>query len=93
MGLNGNAGIRKVNHNMGEWINAKTRLPKERGRYLVMLKTDGNIGYEVHDHFIKILYFGNGGWRFPRFFPEWIHNTLKQEVTHWMTLPDKPKDD
>lgn len=69
---------------MSEWISVRDKLPEERGRYLAMLKTDGNIGFEVHDHFIRILYFGSGGWRLPRHYPEWIHAILKQEVTHWM---------
>lgn len=65
-----------------EWICAKDRLPEKRGRYLVMLKTDGKIGFEVHDHLHRIMYFGNQGWRLPRHYPEWIHEALKQEVTH-----------
>lgn len=72
---------------MGEWISVKDRLPEERGRYLVMLKTDGRIGFEVHEHLMRILYFGSEGWRLPRHYPEWIHEALKQEVTHWMPLP------
>ena len=72
---------------MGEWINANDRSPEKRGRYLVMLKTDGNIGFEVHEHLIRIMYFGNEGWRLPRHYPEWIHEAIKQEVTHWMPLP------
>ena len=77
---------------MGEWISVEDRLPQERGRYLVMLKTDGDIGYEVHDHLIRILHFGSDGWRLPRHYPEWIHDALTQEVTHWMPLPEPPKE-
>ena len=57
-----------------------------------MLKTDGNIGFEVHEHLIRILYFGSNGWRLPRHYPEWIHEALLQEVTHWMRLPEPPKE-
>ena len=75
-----------------QWVNTKDRLPADRGRYLVMLKTDGKIGFEVHEHLMRILWFGSEGWRLPRHYPEWIHEALKQEVTHWMLLPEPPKE-
>ena len=77
---------------VSEWISVENKLPQERGHYLVMLKTDGNIGFEVHEHLIRIMYFGSEGWRLPRHYPEWIHEALKQEVTHWMPLPEPPKE-
>ena len=78
---------------MGEWISVEDRLPEDRGHYLVMLETDGNIGFEVHEHLIRIIYFGSTGWRLPQHYPKWIHEALKQEVTHWMPLPEPPEEE
>ena len=79
------------NRRVSGWISVEDRLPDQCGHYLVMIKTDGNIGFEVHSHLIRIVYFRSDGWRLSHHFPEWIHQALKQEITHWQPLPDLPE--
>ena len=74
-----------------KWINVKERLPEENGRYLVVLKRCGFVNdIKLNDEEIKILRY-HDGWRLPYHIPEWINETLKQEVTHWMPLPEPPE--
>lgn len=73
------------------WISVTERLPEENDRYLVVLKRYGFVDdIELNDEEIKILRY-HDGWRLPYHIPEWINETLKQEVTHWMPLPEPPE--
>lgn len=75
-----------------KWIPSIT-LPEKNGHYLVVLKRDGDVdGMEIHDRNVKILRFHDGWWRLPVHIPEWINETLTQEVTHWMELPELPEE-
>lgn len=83
--------IANWNRRAGTWTDARTS-PKEPERYLVMLKTEGDIGFYHNEWRARILRFTDAGWRLPRHFPEEIHKALTQTVTHWMPLPEPPKD-
>lgn len=76
------------------WQKANAVQPKTNGRYLVVLKTDGNIGFELHDKEIKILtYRTDTGWRYPVHIPHEINDSITQEVTHWKNLPNFPEEE
>lgn len=76
-----------------EWIDVIDRQPKHNGRYLVVLKTEGNIGFDVDKTEIRIMRFDRvNGWRFPVHFPNEINERLIQKVLYWQQLPDLPKE-
>lgn len=63
-----------------EWISVKDRLPTESGAYLVSYKFESEHRYfGVHDYYV--------GERFQ-------HEGFRGlKVTHWMPLPEPPKED
>lgn len=74
------------------WIDVTDRLPEANGRYLVVLHTEGNIGFEIDKTEILIMKFNRvNGWRLPVHFPKEINDSLNQEVLYWQPLPDLPK--
>lgn len=65
---------------MAEWISVKERLPESGTRVLVM-----RIDHVTKKPFYDLLWFANGKW--------WIrHFTDDYAVTHWMPLPEPPKE-
>lgn len=74
------------------WIDVIDRQPENNGRYLVVLKTEGNIGFDVDKTEIRIMRFDCvNRWRLPVHFPEEINDSLNQEVLYWQPLHDLPK--
>ena len=76
------------------WIPVEERLPTESGKYLVRYIKDIDIDDGIHDDEIKIMrYTVNAGWRFPVICNPDVRKLLTMEqVTHWMSLPEPPKD-
>lgn len=78
-----------------KWIPVTERLPEENGRVLVVLKEDAEaekLGFDLHDTTIKIMmYSTQTGFNLPHHIPEWINEAIKQEVTHWLPLPELPE--
>ena len=65
---------------MSEWIERSKRNPKERGEYLV---------YRSEMFIREIANFGTSkGWDNGRY-----RNNNPYRVTHWMPLPEPPKED
>ena len=75
-----------------KWISVDNRLPDETGRYLAVKKriAPDELGGNRMD--IVILRFSvDDGFRMPIHIPDWINEEIKEEVTHWMPLPEPPK--
>lgn len=77
---------------MGEWISVKDRLPEKNGEYIVTACDEGcpygeGIWYST---VVVPSEFYNGEWL-------WYEGTQKYYlegiVTHWMPLPEPPKED
>ena len=76
-----------------KWIPVTERLPEGNGRYLAVLKRYGFVDdIKLNDEQIRIMRY-HDKWYLPYHVPDWINDTLKQEVTHWMPLPTPPKED
>ena len=68
-----------------EWISVKNRLPEESGRYLVAAKLKGPVYPEVST--VDFARYGRkAGWYR-------TDDDLPFEVTHWMPLPELPKEE
>ena len=77
-----------------KWISVKDRLPDETGRYLAVKKriAPDELGGNSTD--IVILRFSvDDGFKMPTHIPDWINEKINEEVTHWMTLPEPPKEE
>lgn len=64
-----------------EWISVKDRLPKDNGKYLVVVCGDKIVGPYVATRF-----FWNGHFEEFQYFPF-------RHVSHWMPLPAPPKEE
>lgn len=83
---------------MNEWISVKDRLPEESGTYLVNVhqETEDDVGdcvllawYQRND----LLFVPNSvGWLLLNEFYD-LSNTLRDDITHWMPLPEPPKEE
>ena len=69
---------------MTNWIDVDDRLPKDEGYYLCVV-ADINIDISP---FILIQRFVNGKF----FVTEWHEENVGRRVTHWMSLPELPKE-
>ena len=67
---------------MNEWISVKDRLPEENGQYLCVW----HYLHEGDKDFMDCLNFWDGA------FP-WENFGSGHVVTHWMLLPEPPKED
>ena len=38
------------------------------------------------------VFFVDDGFRMPTHIPDWINEEINEEVTHWMPLPEPPKE-
>ena len=68
-------------HTVMEWISVKDKLPKETGRYWCHVK-------EVND-------LGESSYQWNVCYNEWekaFHPDNNDKVTHWMPLPEPPKE-
>lgn len=80
---------------MTEWISVKDRLPESEGRYLVYEKKPH------HSHNCSIYNYPLGCCEpniayFKKYCNEWEWNSwseAKCTVTHWMELPERPKEE
>jgi hypothetical protein len=73
---------------INQWVSVEERLPAEDGRYLVVLHTKRNEEERVKTTMMRFL---DGKWKYPHYVPEWLNNEITQTVTHWMPLPELPK--
>lgn len=64
-----------------QWISVEDRLPSERVSVAVYIN-EGNGAY-----WIQTSYLNGGKWRIPG---EYV---VDRNITHWMTLPEPPKED
>lgn len=79
---------------MSEWISVKDRMPDEPGRYLVVLNRIAPEDLGGNNTRIMILKFmQEREFRYPVHFPTWINDEIKEAVTHWVPLPEPPKED
>ena len=65
-----------------KWISVKEKLPKKEGKYLIYTKN--LTGYKPLEENIFIAIFYCNDW----IFKYWEDN----DVTHWMPLPEPPKE-
>ena len=77
-----------------EWISVDDRLPDETGRYLAVKKriAPDELGGNRTD-IVILRFFVDDGFRMPTHIPDWINGEINEEVTHWMPLPEPPKED
>lgn len=82
-----------------EWISVKKQLPKKDGRYLVRKLIFGKtVWYEVlsfaKDGRKVDKYYFQSDWKnvWYEYDSEWGYITI-DSVTHWMELPDEPKEE
>ena len=75
-----------------EWISVDDRLPDKTGRYLVLKNriAPDCLG-ENRTDIVILRFFVDDGFRMPIHIPDWINEEIKEEVTHWMPLPEIPK--
>ncbi len=69
---------------MNEWISVKEKLPKETGSYLASILRPNGKGGAIRDCWV--LYWGGAGYSGRMWTCE------DAIVTHWMPLPDPPKE-
>lgn len=77
------------------WISVKDRLPDEDLAYMVFYHewSNGEFLPKYDERYVKILKFFRGlGWRFPVCVDKRCENDTNREVTHWMPLPEPPKE-
>jgi hypothetical protein len=80
--------------NTTRWIPVTERLPKENGRYLVRYVRDLDLEDGVHNDAVRIMRFADAQWRFPFICDPDVRELVTMEkVTHWMPLPEPPKEE
>jgi hypothetical protein len=65
----------------------------KKGQYMVLLRRTATKEFGGSRREIKIVRWLGREWRLPYHIPAWINEQIKDEVTHWMPLPKKPKED
>ena len=73
-----------VERKKGQWISVKERLPKEWWPVLGLIQFHDEKEPPVQQ---VLWYLGNGHWR-----ETWRGDMIESDVTHWMPLPEPPKD-
>lgn len=75
---------------VGDWISVRDRLPEKYKDVLAFIKYDGGEHYNpCYEQFIAWLNTDDGDW-------DSVYDDFNQsdgEVTHWMPLPEPPKED
>jgi hypothetical protein len=74
------------------WISVSERLPEERGHYLAVVKRTAPDMLGGNETRIKIMRWMGEDWRYAHYIPEWINKVITDTVTHWMPLPQPPKE-
>lgn len=79
--------------NSVRWVPVAERLPTERGYYLAVIKriAPDELGGNLTN--VKIMRWLGEDWRYPLHIPEWINEAITETVTHWMPLPNPPKEE
>lgn len=67
-------------HPLTKWVSVKERLPKESGTYLIFTGTAMMTAY----------YFGNDRWWLDYY--DRTQTVTSDYFTHWMPLPEEPKE-
>ena len=76
------------------WIPVTERLPEENGRYLVRYVRDIDLEGGVHSDEVRTMRFVDAQWRFPFICnPDVRKFVTREKVTHWMPLPEPPKEE
>ena len=79
--------VRKERHIMIEWVDVNKRLPDEEGEYITMTNATGkNKGVIAQRFCIDIV----KGEKVKRW--KWYGKISPWKVTHWMPLPEPPKE-
>lgn len=73
---------------MGEWISVKDRLPETEDLYLVIANGKPKKNITLVQAYELATYCPDEGWILEQY-PEWE----TPEVTHWMLLPEQPKEE
>ena len=83
----------KLKASVPQWISVDDRLPKETERYLAVKKriAPDYLGGNRTDSII-LRFFVDKGFRMPTHIPDWINEEINEEVTHWMPIPQPPKE-
>lgn len=68
---------------MNEWINVKDKLPLD-SRSILICSKDGGVGYGW--------YTALEGWYYCRCYDNEFIHISENDITHWMPLPESPKE-
>ena len=85
-----------LEQNAPKWISVKERMPDEDAAYMVFYHewSNGEFLPKYDERYVKIIKFFRGfGWIFPVCVDEKCENDTNREVTHWMLLPEPPKEE
>lgn len=72
---------------MSEWIPVTERLPENQGPFLARYGF-GDVSKETGQFFYGVLYYF-----YADADPHWQHESAGIEITHWMPLPEPPKEE
>lgn len=79
------------------WIPVTERLPEENERYLTVMHRTVDPEYRAEfgddNTEVRITRYYKGEWKLPRHSPEWINDVITDTITHWMPLPEPPKEE
>lgn len=79
------------------WIPVTEHLPEENGRYLTVMHRTVDPQYRNElgndDTEVRIIRYCKGEWKVPLHSPKWINEAITDIVTHWMPLPEPPKEE
>lgn len=78
-----------------QWISVKDRLPEDACFYLVVYHDWSNGEYlpKYDDYRVRVMRFlNNGSWRLPVCLDRKCEEYVNREITHWMPLPEPPKE-
>lgn len=79
------------------WIPVTEHLPEENGRYLTVMHRTVDQQYCNYlfddDTEVRITRYYQGEWKVPQYSQGWINEAITDTVTHWMPLPEPPKEE
>ena len=74
--------------NVPRWISVEDRLPDDDCNVLVLGVSDNESVIAITSYTHNMHGFGIEGWH-----PPWQYFFYNRKITHWMPLPEKPKED
>lgn len=74
------------------WIPVTERLPTGCGYYLSVVERIAPDELGGNNTRVKIMRWLGADWRYPTHIPKWINEAITETVTHWMPLPEPPKE-